>query len=102
MRARALGGLGLLASAMLCLAATLTASAEVMWGAGAWAGVGQQNANQNAARAAQWARRSTQDSARLARRSGRSSFVGNVIALLIVIAVLVVAAPFVLEIIARV
>ncbi|WP_214410210.1 hypothetical protein [Sphaerisporangium fuscum] len=39
MRAQALGGLGLLASAMLCLAGTLTASAEVMWGAGAWAGV---------------------------------------------------------------
>ncbi|MCA2229701.1 hypothetical protein [Nonomuraea aurantiaca] len=38
MRARALGGLGLLVSAMLCLAGTLTASAEVMWGAGAWAG----------------------------------------------------------------
>ncbi|MFG1682740.1 hypothetical protein ACGFNP_21415 [Nonomuraea sp. NPDC049269] len=39
MRARALGGLGLLASAMLCLAGTLTASTEVMWGAGAWTGV---------------------------------------------------------------
>ncbi|MEW9552495.1 hypothetical protein [Nonomuraea sp. NPDC050783] len=38
MRARVLGGLGLLASAVLCLAGTLTASAEVWRGAGAWAG----------------------------------------------------------------
>lgn len=63
----------------------------------------QQNASQNAASAASWARQSTEDSARLARRSRGSGFgIGNLIALVIVIAVVVLAAPFVLAIVAHV
>ncbi|WP_157254551.1 hypothetical protein [Nonomuraea typhae] len=62
----------------------------------------QHNANQNAASAAERARQAAQYSGDAARRSGGSSGVGNVIALLIVVAVLVLAGPFVLAILAQV
>ena len=60
-----------------------------------------QNANQHGADAARRARQSAEYSGRLARRSGRSSVVGTLIALVIVGVIVAVAAPFVLQILAR-
>ncbi|BDT90348.1 MULTISPECIES: hypothetical protein [Nocardia] len=64
----------------------------------------QQNASRNAARHTDWARQSTADAHRLSRRAARSSGwrVGNILAALLVLAILVVAAPFVLAVLAHV
>lgn len=61
-----------------------------------------QNANRAASDAARRASQAASDSHRLARGRGPASVLGNVIALLIVLAALAIAAPFVVSIIAHV
>lgn len=63
-----------------------------------------QNANRNVARHMDWARQSTADAHRLSRRysASRGWRIANVIAALVVIGVLMVAAPFVLAILGTV
>ncbi|MER7448926.1 hypothetical protein ABTW96_01395 [Nocardia beijingensis] len=64
----------------------------------------QQNASRNVSRHSDWARQSTADAHRLSRRASRSSGwrIGNVLAALLVLAIFLVAAPFVLSILAHV
>jgi hypothetical protein len=64
----------------------------------------QQNASQNVARHTNWARQSTADAHRLSRRTSGSSgrLVANMLAALLVLAILAVAAPFVLAVLGHV
>lgn len=64
----------------------------------------QQNASRNVARHTDWARQSTTDAHRRSQRTSGSSGgrVTNVLAALLVLAILVVTAPFVLAVLAHV